>query len=85
VSYRSCSCNIPQCQLEVIDGELWGNIWQTECIARINLMSGHVTHWLLMHGLKESLRKRNQAHPLDVLNGALPLLGVVWTCDAWAE
>jgi hypothetical protein len=30
-------------QLELIDGELWANVWQTECIARINITTGQVS------------------------------------------
>ncbi len=30
-------------ELEYIDGEIWANIWQTECIARINPETGLVT------------------------------------------
>jgi hypothetical protein len=29
-------------QLEMINGELWGNVWQTECIARVNVTTGVV-------------------------------------------
>ena len=58
-------------QLEYIDGELWANVWQTECIARVNLTTGHVSHWMLMHGLRDSLLRRpgTQRGLLDVLNG----------------
>lgn len=29
-------------ELEWIKGEVWANVWQTECIARINLKTGAV-------------------------------------------
>eukprot|EP00798_Chlamydomonas_sp_ICE-L_P008978 gene8978-16114_t len=61
---------LPVKWLEYIDGELWGNIWQTDCICRINVTTGHITHWLLMHGLKDKVRQRANS-PVDVLNGKL--------------
>eukprot|EP00955_Chlamydomonas_euryale_P051326 354857-Chlamydomonas_euryale.AAC.10 len=57
-------------ELEVVDGDLFANVWQTECIARIDLVSGSVTHWYLMHGLRGALAARPSTKPrLDVLNG----------------
>lgn len=58
-------------ELELIDGEIWANIWQTDCIARIDPDTATVTGWVLMHGLKErakaaGVRQRKQ---MDVLNG----------------
>lgn len=58
-------------QLEMVEGELWGNIWQTECIARVDPASGEVRGYILMQGLR---RKTMTAHPqaghaMDVLNG----------------
>jgi hypothetical protein len=55
-----------------VKDEIWANIWQTECIARIDPQSGVVKGWLLMHGLRHSLHHRRQrlakGH-VDVLNG----------------
>jgi glutamine cyclotransferase len=57
-------------QLEYIDGEIWANIWQTECIARICPETGKVAGWVLMHGLAQSLASRGLSNtPMDVLNG----------------
>jgi len=57
-------------QLESIDGEIWANIWQTECIARICPDSGKVKGWVLMHGLRANLESRGLSNnPMDVLNG----------------
>jgi glutamine cyclotransferase len=58
-------------ELEWVDGEVWANIWQTDCIARICPDTGKVRGWLLMQGLRESLARRNlpQAYRMDVLNG----------------
>jgi glutamine cyclotransferase len=56
--------------LEYIDGEIWANIWQTECIARICPDSGKVKGWVLMHGLRSNLAKRGLTNRgIDVLNG----------------
>lgn len=55
-------------ELEWIDGELWGNIWQTECIARINPRTAEVTSWVLMDGITQ-LTARSQTPRMDVLNG----------------
>lgn len=58
-------------EIELVNGTLLANVWQTECIARIDLTSGHVTHWYLMHGLRGSLSARPSTKPqIDVLNGA---------------
>lgn len=57
----------------MINGEVWANVWQTECIARICPRSGNVTGWVLMHGLAHSVQQRNLAMKgkhMDVLNGA---------------
>eukprot|EP00878_Enallax_costatus_P010546 GHUV01011012.1.p1 GENE.GHUV01011012.1~~GHUV01011012.1.p1 ORF type:complete len:218 (+),score=45.61 GHUV01011012.1:489-1142(+) len=57
-------------ELEFIGGEIWANVWQSECIARICPDTGKVKAWLLMQGLGSSLQQRNLASvPMDVLNG----------------
>lgn len=57
-------------QLEYINGEIWANIWQTECIARICPDSGKVKGWMLMHGLQSNLAQRRlSTNGIDVLNG----------------
>jgi hypothetical protein len=61
-------------QLEYINGEIWANIWQTACIARICPDSGQVKGWVLMHGLQRNLADRGLSnHPMDVLNGKAPV------------
>ena len=53
-------------ELEMIDGQIFANIYMTGKIARISPESGQVTGWLDLKGL------RNQLSPLgkaDVLNG----------------
>ncbi len=68
-------------QIEVVGDELWGNVWQTECIARINMTTGEVIGWIHMHGLRESIIRNNLegAGSMDVLNGK-PWLRVGQPC-----
>jgi glutaminyl-peptide cyclotransferase len=54
-------------ELEIVDGEIWANIWKTDHIARIDPETGQVTGWIDLRGLL-SARDRNR-HPVDVLNG----------------
>lgn len=58
-------------ELEFINGSVWANVWQTECIAQIDPISGAVTGWLLTHGLSGELKARRLRQPrrMDVLNG----------------
>lgn len=35
-------------QMEWVDGEIWGNVWQTECIARIDPATGAVLGWVML-------------------------------------
>ncbi|KAL2613129.1 hypothetical protein R1flu_024821 [Riccia fluitans] len=55
-------------ELEFINGEVWANIWQAECIARISPKNGKVTGWVVLQGLRSSLIARG-AENLNVLNG----------------
>jgi len=52
-------------ELEIIRGEVWANIWQTDVIARISPASGKVTGLVNLAGL---LTPQEQARA-DVLNG----------------
>ena len=67
-------------ELEWIEGEVWGNIWQTECIARVSPVDGKVLGWILMDGLTQ-VRLGSAAFSLTrygvlyVLSGALALAG----------
>lgn len=58
-------------QLEWVDGELWGNVWQSECIARIDPATGGIRGWILLSGITERASKAGSGHHMDVLNGAL--------------
>ncbi|KAG0627160.1 hypothetical protein M758_2G178400 [Ceratodon purpureus] len=55
-------------ELEYIKGDIWANVYQTECIARISPQEGKVTGWLLMHGLRSALVAQG-VMGMDVLNG----------------
>jgi glutamine cyclotransferase len=60
-------------ELEFVQGELWANVWQTDCVARICPATGNVTGWLLLHGVRDALLARNlpqRGAAMDVLNGA---------------
>ena len=56
-------------QLEWVDGELWGNVWQTECIARIDPKTGLIRGWILLSGLLDAARRASKGRHIDVLNG----------------
>lgn len=56
-------------ELEWVKGEIWANVWQTECIARISPADGRIIGWIHLKGIT---RREREAHPkarLDVLNG----------------
>jgi glutaminyl-peptide cyclotransferase len=53
-------------ELEVVDGEIWANVWQTDRIARINPETGQVTGWIDLSGL---LSEKDRKRQVDVLNG----------------
>ncbi|RVX01950.1 Glutaminyl-peptide cyclotransferase [Vitis vinifera] len=42
-------------ELEFVDGEIWANVWQTDCIARISHEDGTVRGWILLNNLREGL------------------------------
>lgn len=52
-------------ELEVIDGEIWANIWQTDVIARIDAATGEVRAFIDLSGLHPNRRDPSN----DVLNG----------------
>lgn len=55
-------------ELEYIHGDIWANVYQTECIARIAPQDGRVTGWVLMRGLRSALIAQG-VMGMDVLNG----------------
>jgi glutamine cyclotransferase len=54
-------------ELEYVKGEVYANIWQTNRIARIDPLSGHVVGWIDLTGLLSDADQK--AAPVDVLNG----------------
>ncbi|KAK4837831.1 hypothetical protein QYF36_008764 [Acer negundo] len=55
-------------ELEFINGEVWANVWQTDCIARISHKDGMVLGWILLPHLREGLFAAGN-NGIDVLNG----------------
>ncbi|XP_078161473.1 glutaminyl cyclase isoform X4 [Carex rostrata] len=55
-------------ELEYINGEIWANIWMTDCIARISQKDGRVVGWILLHELREGLLKSGY-QGFECLNG----------------
>jgi glutaminyl-peptide cyclotransferase len=53
-------------ELELIDGVLYANVWQTTVIARIDTTTGRVQSWLNAGDL---LSPADRQRPVDVLNG----------------
>ncbi|KAI5002708.1 hypothetical protein ZWY2020_027358 [Hordeum vulgare] len=55
-------------ELEYINGEVWANVWQTDCIARVSHEDGQVGSWIFLHELRQQLWKSGNTD-IDVLNG----------------
>lgn len=53
-------------ELEMIDGELWANIWQSDRIARIDPLTGKVLGYVELNNL---LPREERTPETDVLNG----------------
>jgi glutamine cyclotransferase len=53
-------------ELELVDGEIFANVWQTDRIARISPKSGAVVGWIDLTGLLSSIYR---LEPGAVLNG----------------
>lgn len=57
-------------ELEMVDGELYANVWRSDRIARIELATGRVLGWIDLSLLRESLADTAVgAEPEAVLNG----------------
>mmetsp|Transcript_26018 Transcript_26018/g.56478 ORF Transcript_26018/g.56478 Transcript_26018/m.56478 type:complete len:356 (+) Transcript_26018:67-1134(+) len=61
-------------ELEVVEGEIWGNVFGQDCLARIDPSSGKVLGWIdlsnLMNRGKAAANARAKGlEPPDVLNG----------------
>ncbi|XP_058181970.1 glutaminyl-peptide cyclotransferase [Rhododendron vialii] len=55
-------------ELEYINGEIWANVWETDCIARISYEDGIVLGWILLPNLRQGLLAAGSRN-IDVLNG----------------
>ena len=53
-------------ELEYVSGEIYANVWQSERIARISPVDGHVLGWIDLSGL---LSAADRTEPVDVMNG----------------
>ncbi|ELR98661.1 glutaminyl-peptide cyclotransferase [Gloeocapsa sp. PCC 73106] len=53
-------------ELEYVDGQIWANIWGSNCIAKIAPKTGRVTAWINLKGLRSPSLAAN---PNAVLNG----------------
>jgi glutaminyl-peptide cyclotransferase len=53
-------------ELEWVQGEIFGNVWQSDRIARISPRSGRVTGWIELDGLVSPVYRRDDD---AVLNG----------------
>ncbi len=53
-------------ELEYVRGEIYANVWQTECLVRLSPQTGRVLGWVDLSGL---LGPEDHARPVDVLNG----------------
>lgn len=67
-------------ELEMIDGELWANIFGKECIARIAPETGQVLGWVDLTGILD----RRAAHAEAMKHGRQPpdvLNGIAWDAE----
>ncbi|XP_044504443.1 glutaminyl-peptide cyclotransferase [Mangifera indica] len=55
-------------ELEFINGEVWANVWMTDCVARISPEDGLVLGWILLPNLRKGLIAAGKTG-IDVLNG----------------
>lgn len=56
-------------EIEWVNGEIWANVWLTDCIVRIDPDSGAVLGWMVLTELHNRLRSTPGAAKPDVLNG----------------
>ncbi|GAB2221983.1 hypothetical protein Droror1_Dr00013180 [Drosera rotundifolia] len=67
VSYKGLEVHLLN-ELEYIYGEIWANVWQTDCIARISPSDGSVLGWIVLPSLRKGLLSTG-FRDIDVLNG----------------
>lgn len=72
-------------ELEWVDGLIYANIWQKECIAQIDPSTGNIVGWIDLSGITSKVRASSNQR-IDVLNGiawdeeegALYITGKLW-------
>ena len=42
-------------ELEFVEGRVWANVWQTECVAQIDPASGRVQAWVDFAGIRSKM------------------------------
>ncbi|KAG5100301.1 hypothetical protein JHK82_045353 [Glycine max] len=55
-------------ELEYINGEVWANVFMTDCIVRISPHDGNVLGWILLQNLRKELIEAGNNN-INVLNG----------------
>lgn len=70
-------------ELEIVEGEIWANVYQTDLIARIDPFSGEVTGWVDLSGLLAPEYRDGTENVLngiayDAANGRLFVTGKRW-------
>lgn len=65
-------------EVEWVKGEVWANVWQTDCVARIDPSDGHVRGWLVLGDVHERMRSETGGRAADVLNGATAARMLPW-------
>lgn len=56
-------------ELEWVDGLIYANIWQRECIAQIEPNTGSVVGWVDLSGITDKVKVHSPDKRVDVLNG----------------
>ncbi len=71
-------------ELESVKGEIYANVWQTNLIARINVLTGSVVGWIDLTGLLSDSDRTNEPDAVlngiayDALNDRLFVTGKLW-------
>ncbi|GJN29960.1 hypothetical protein PR202_gb18230 [Eleusine coracana subsp. coracana] len=55
-------------ELEYVNGEVWANVYLTDCIAKVSPDDGQVVGWIFLHELKQHLLDSGNTD-IDILNG----------------
>ena len=73
VTVRDGSRDVPKLnELEMVNGEIWANVWESNSIVRINPATGAVVGWIDLDGIFTDSDRRRYLKPgqtVDVLNG----------------